>query len=376
MRLSQRRTMILVQDTIRNRLRNDCWSTAPTVAAMQRVKLIDVAQAAGVHPGTASRALNPEAGGLVSAETTRRVVRAAKRLGYVPNTLARGLRTARSFVVGMVVPDVTNPLFPPMVRGAEQVLSNAGYTLVLTDTDNDAATERRQVELLRARGTDGFLVATARWHDPLIEDLADTAVPAVLINRNTSSHRLPYVGGDERTGVSMAVDHLVELGHSGIVHLAGPQDTSTGRERASAFRHAMRGHGLAVARGQVQVCSAYSEHAGVEATARLLAARQEFSAILAGNDLIALGALDVLAESGFRCPKQVSVVGFNDLPMVDKLTPPLTTVSLPLHEMGALAARMLLAQIDNPGHNGAVHQSLLGVELAVRGSTARAPRTR
>ena len=107
---------------------------------------------------------------------------------------------------------------------------------------------------------------------------------------------------------------------------------------------------------------------------RLLASRQEFSAILAGNDLIALGALGVLAESGLRCPKQVSVVGFNDLPMVDKLTPPLTTVSLPLHEMGALAARMLLAQIDNPGHDGAVPQSLLGVELAVRGSTTSTER--
>jgi LacI family transcriptional regulator len=342
---------------------------------MQRVKLIDVAQAAGVHPGTASRALNPEAGGLVSAETTRRVVRAAKRLGYVPNTLARGLRTARSFVVGMVVPDITNPLFPPMVRGAEQVLSKAGYTLVLTDTDNDAATERRQVEQLRARGSDGFLVATARWDDPLIEELADNDVPAVLINRNTASHRLPYVGGDERAGVALAVDHLAALGHRGIVHLAGPQDTSTGRERASAFRHAMRVHGLPAARGLVRVCAAYSEHAGVEATVRLLAARQEFTAILAGNDLIALGALGVLADAGLRCPSQVSVVGFNDLPMVDKLTPPLTTVSLPLHEMGALAARMLLAQIDDPGQHGPVAQSLLGVELAVRGSTARARAT-
>src|SRR5436309_9894829 len=103
---------------------------------MQRVKLIDVANAAGVHPGTASRALSPGSGGLVNPETARRVIKAAERLGYVPNTLARGLRTARSFLVGMVVPDVTNPLFPPMVRGAEQVLSLAGFTLVLTDTDN------------------------------------------------------------------------------------------------------------------------------------------------------------------------------------------------------------------------------------------------
>jgi LacI family transcriptional regulator len=338
---------------------------------MQRVKLVDVARAAGVHPGTASRALSADTGGLVSPDTVRRVVRAAERLGYVPNTVARGLRTARSFLVAMVVPDVTNPLFPPMVRGAEQVLSQAGFTLVLTDTDNDAGTERKQVQQLRARGTDGFLIATARWQDQLVEELADGRVPAVLINRNTSSHRLPYVGGDERTGIAVAVDHLVSLGHRRIVHLAGPQDTSTGRERASAFRHALRMHGLPIARSQVRTCDSYTERAGAQATERLLASDVEFTALLAGNDLIALGALAVLAATGKRCPGDVSVVGFNDLPMVDKLTPSLTTVTLPLREMGALAARMLLTAIDTPERDGAVAQSLLGVELAVRGSTGR-----
>ncbi len=341
---------------------------------MGRVKLIDVAQAAGVHPGTASRALSTDAGSLVSPETVRRVVRAAERLGYVPNTLARGLRTARSFMIGMVVPDVTNPLFPPMVRGAEQVLSLAGYTLVLTDTDNDAATERRQVEQLRARGTDGFLIATARWQDPLVDELADASVPAVLVNRNSSTHRLPYVGCDERTGVAEAIDHLVGLGHRAIVHLAGPQDTSTGRERAAAFRHALRQHGLPVGRGQVRTCAAYTEAAGRDACDRLLATSLEFTAILAGNDLIALGALAALTEAGRRCPQDVSVVGFNDLPMVDKLTPSLTTVTLPLHEMGALSARILLGAIDDPDRTGPVAQSLLGVTLAVRGSSGPAGR--
>jgi len=165
----------------------------------------------------------------------------------------------------------------------------------------------------------------------------------------------------------------VGLGHRKMVHLAGPQDTSTGRERASAFRHALRVHGLPAGRGHVRSCAAFSEQAGLEATARLLAARQEFTAILAGNDLIALGALSVLAAAGLRCPEQVSVVGFNDLPLVDKLTPPLTTVALPLREMGALAARMLLAKIEGNGHDGPVAQSLLGVELAVRGSTGPVP---
>src|SRR5690349_15322310 len=193
---------------------------------MQRVKLADVARVAGVHPGTASRALNPLTRDQVSRETSRRVVRAAEQLGYVPNATARGLRTARTYITAMIVPDITNPLFPPMVRAAEQVLSRAGYTLVLTDTDNDAATERRQVEQLRARGADGFIIATARWEDPLLGALA---VPAVLINRNTASADLPYVGADARAGITLAVDRLVALGRRRIAYRAGPPDTSPGR---------------------------------------------------------------------------------------------------------------------------------------------------
>jgi LacI family transcriptional regulator len=337
---------------------------------MRRVKLADVARAAGVHPGTASRALNPATRDQVSSATSKRVARAAERLGYVPNPLARGLRTARSYLIGMVVPDVTNPLFPPMVRGAEQVLSRAGYTLVLTDTDNDAGTERRQIEQLRARGTDGFIVATARWHDPLLDELAAAGIPAVLVNRNTAGGRLPYVGADERTGITLAVDHLVALGHRRISYLAGPQDTSTGRERAAAFRQAIEGHGLPTGRGQVRVCSAFTEAAGAVAAKQLLARAPDFTAVLAGNDLIAFGVLAVLADAGRRCPEDVSVIGFNDLPLVDKLTPPLTTVRLPSHEMGALAARTLLAALDGENADGRVTQALLGVELAIRGTTA------
>jgi LacI family transcriptional regulator, galactose operon repressor len=341
-----------------------------TVAGVQRVKLIDVALEAGVHPGTASRALNPATRDRVSPETSRRILKVAEKLGYFPNTIARGLRTSKSFVVGMVVPDITNPLFPPMVRAAEQVLSLAGYTLVLTDTDNDSATERRQVEQLRARGTDGFIIATARWKDPLLEEIADHGVPTVLVNRNTASRRLPYVGGDDRTGVQLAVEHLAKLGHQRMVHLGGPQDTSTGRDRASAFLQAVDGLGLSTGPNQVSACRSYTEAAGAEAARQLLRSTQDITAIVCGNDLIALGALSVLAEAGIACPEDMSVVGFNNMAMVDRLTPPLTTVRLPLQQIGELSARLLLAEIERRTHNAGPAQTLLGVQLEVRGTTA------
>src|SRR5436309_5708606 len=127
---------------------------------MQRARLVDVARDAGVHPATASRALNPAVRGEVSQSTVQRVRRAAERLGYFPNTLARGLRTSRSYVAALVVPDITNALFPPIVRGAEQVLTGAGFTLVLTDTNNADEVERSQITSMRANRVDGFIVAT------------------------------------------------------------------------------------------------------------------------------------------------------------------------------------------------------------------------
>ncbi len=336
-----------------------------------RVKLADVARAAKVHPGTASRALNPATRDQVSRETVRRVVAVAERLGYVPNAQARALRTSRSYLVGIVVPDITNPLFPPMVRGAEHVLTAAGYTVLLTDTDSDMERERQQIESLLGRGVDGFLIATALWDDDLLDELAAAGVPAVLANRSTSGGRWPYVGGDENAGIRAAMQHLFDLGHRSIAHLAGPQNVSTGRERARAFRAAAKEVGLTVKDTRVRVCAAYTEAEGHDAMRRILEADgPPCTAVIAGNDLIALGALDALEEAGLNCPDDVSVVGFNDMPFVDRVRPALTTVRVPLERMGALAADMLINELDQDSAHDVRSQALLSVELIVRGSTA------
>lgn len=337
---------------------------------MAKVKLADVARAAKVHPGTASRALNPDQRGQVSAETVERVTRVAQRLGYVPNAQARALRTSRSHLVGIVVPDITNPLFPPIVRGAEHVLTSAGYTVLLTDTDNDRERERRQIESLRGRGVDGFIIATALWDDPLLTDLAEASVPVVLTNRSASGGRWPYVAGDDQAGVRLSVQHLTNLGHRSIVHLAGPQNVSTGRDRARAFRAAAREFGLVAGDARVSVCSTYSEEHGRAAMEKVLGSGWSFTAVVAGNDLIALGALDALAAAGLTCPSDVSVVGFNDMPFVGRLQPALTTVRLPLQRMGALAADLLMNELESDDKQGAPTRTLLGVDLVIRSSTA------
>ena len=344
-------------------------------AAPQPATLRDVAEAAGVHATTASRALNPKAQQLVNAETVRRVMRAAEELGYQPNPIARSLKTSKSSTVGLVIPDLTNPLFPPIVRGIENVLESAGYSALIVNTDNDPARERALIESLRSRQVEGLIIATALLDHPLLQQLHEQNVKIVLINRRIENLRMPFVVGDDATGVALAVRHLVDLGHRRIAHIAGPQSTSTGVVRSRAFRHAVRDNGLDEDAALIMECAHWNEADGAAAMRELLDRETGATAVVAGNDLIALGCYDVFAERGISCPDDISVVGFNDMPFLDKLRPPLTTVGVPHQELGAEAARMLLDAIDEPDRYP--RSLLLPVSLVVRDSTAAPPgRTR
>ena len=329
-----------------------------------------MAEGAGVHPATASRALNPATRHLVSRETVERVDRVAASLGYRVNPVARSLKTARSGTIGLLVPDLQNPLFPPIVRGVEDVLGAIGYSAWIVNTDNDPAREAAAVEAMHARNVEGFVFATARLEHPLIEQLAEADVPLVLVNRRVARADIPSVTSDDVSGVAMAMRHLVELGHRRIAHLAGPQDLSTGVARLRAFRQALEDHGLENDAERVAVCKEWTQAAGAEAADRLFDSGAEFTAVLAGNDLLALGCYDALARRRLSCPDDVSVVGFNDMPFVDRFSPPMTSVRIPHYEIGAEAARLLLEELREPGRHP--RSIVLPLKLCVRGSTGRA----
>jgi LacI family transcriptional regulator len=345
--------------------------TAPKIVRMSTPTLRDVAQLAGVHPATASRALNPQTRPLVNADTARKVLRAAESIGYQPNPIARSLKTSRTGTIGLVIPDLTNPLFPPIVRGIEDVLTRAGYNAWIVNTDNDPAREETQIESLRSRQVEGLIIATARRDHPLLVRLHQMGIKMVLVNRRVDGLELPSVTADDDAGIALAVGHLAGLGHTRIAHLAGPQDTSTGVARARAFRHAMIDHGLAADPELTVECGYWSETEGAQALRKLLDRGAECTAIVAGNDLIALGCYDVFAERGMTCPDDMSVVGFNEMPFLDKMRPPLTTVAIPHYEIGGEAARLLLDTIDEPERHS--RSVLLTPSLVVRASTA-APR--
>jgi LacI family transcriptional regulator len=329
--------------------------------------LRDVAAAARVHPATASRALNPGTRLLVSEETARRVIEAAERLGYRPNPVARSLRTRRSHTIGLLIPDLNNPLFPPIVRGLEDRLAGHGYVALIGNTDGDAKRERLVFDQMRARHVDGFVLATATLHSPILDEAVEADLPVVLMNRTAQGYPFSSVSVDNEQGVRAAVAHLASLGHTRIGHIAGPQEISTGVSRLRGFLDGMRQQGLAAADSQIVYASGYTIEEGLRCARELLAAHSELTAIAAANDMLAVGCYAAFDELGLRCPEDISVIGFNDMPFIDRLRPPLSTVRFPHYQLGTEAAKLLIERIEGGG--GPVKILFLAPELVARGST-------
>ena len=335
---------------------------------MARVTLSDVAARAEVDPSTASRALNSETSHLLSGDTVAKVSQAAEELGYTPNTIARSLRTSRTMTVGMLVPDLENPFFPPIVRGLEDELANSGYAVVLANTDDDPARDRAATQALSARQLDGLVIASARSDHEATEWLHDRTLPLVFVNRMDARHDVPWVIADDAAGTDDLMDHLFELGHTKIAQISGPQLFSTSRVRFAGYKRGLRRHREKLDRGRVVFADSFSVSAGAKACRELLNREVAFTAIFASDDLIAIGCMDTLLRAGIRVPKEVSIAGYNDLLLVGMLNPPLTTVRVPKYEMGVTAARLLLARMT--GTVGSDIQVKLRPALVVRDSTA------
>jgi len=335
----------------------------------------DLAQRLGVHKSTVSRAMDPQRRHQIGAELLQRVEAAAREIGYRPNRGAAALSTGRSRTIGVLLPDITNPVFPPILRGIEDALDAEGYFALLANTSRREGAAQGAVERMQAQQVEGFIVATAVRDDPWLEGLRKSGAAIVLVNRSDCRGRLPEVINDDMFGMRLAVDHLVELGHRRIGHLAGPSNLSTGLSRRLGFEQALRTRDLAPA--AVVECDAYSIEAGERAMAALLdgvrsrgpAGDQAITATVAANDLLALGALQTLQRRGVPVPASMSVIGHNDIPLLEQITPPLSTLRIQHYEMGFRAAQLLLDTLR--GVPGSTETSIvLRPHLVLRGSTA------
>jgi len=335
------------------------------------VTIKQVAEAAGVHFSTVSRALKPGTRHRVNPHIASRILETAQRLGYRTNTLASSLRTRRSYVVGVIVPDIASLLFPPILAGIESALLKEGYMTIVANSANDPVRHRRILAGMIERQVDGLILATATLRDPIFDDLLEPRAPVVLINRTDESGRAPAIINDDIRGIGLAVRHLSALGHTCIAHIAGPEWLSTGAMRLRGFQLAVAELAHLDRKPPIVHAEAFTREAGYSACVQLLDGNAGMTAIVAANDLLALGCYDALMERNLVCPTDISITGYNDAPFVDMVSPPLTTVRIKQCEMGTEAARVLLTRMSGQEVTADI---LLRPELVQRRSTG-APKT-
>lgn len=320
------------------------------------VTILDVARVAGVSPATVSRALNNSS--RVSDDLADRVRAAADELGYRPNATAQGLVRGSTQTIGVIVPDLSNPFFPEILKSVAAAAGQAGHTIVVADSNEDPDEELR-LALELSRRVDGVLLCSPRMSAEGMRVLVAERLPFVCTNRDTGGAGPPSVRIDSFDGMLALAAHLVELGHRRVVYLAGPEASWSDRERRRALDAAKR-FGL-----EHNVISAGSmSQEGFEATP--LALEHEASAIVCFNDLIALGALARLREMGVQVPEDISITGFDDIPVASFMAPPLTTVRLPKHELGKRAWKLLAARLAGESEPPS---ATVAPELIVRAST-------
>ncbi|MDH3432621.1 MAG: LacI family transcriptional regulator [Gammaproteobacteria bacterium] len=336
----------------------------------RKVTIRDVADAVGVHHSTVSRALSPNKRDKISPAVVKKVEKAAKKLGYYRNIVASSLKQNRSFAVGVLIPDLMNPVFPPIIRGIQDTAEAVGYTVITANTDDEPEKERDALRMMQGRSIEGVIMATARREDPIVEECIEHDIPLVLVNRTVDREGVNAVILDENYGIRSVIDHLMSLKHTRIAHIAGPQHTSTGFQRAKAFSDYLSIHNIPT--DLIEAANKFTIEEGRRAFRRLLARDNSFSAIVAGNDLLALGCMDAMRDVGLLVPENIAITGYDDILFLERMSPALTTVLVPKYEMGCQATKTLLGIID--GENKAPVVLRMQPRLIIRNSTAVASR--
>jgi LacI family transcriptional regulator len=324
-----------------------CWAVTITAGMTKTVKLRDVADMAGVHPSTVSRALDPTKAGLVSAVTRARVKAAADELGYQGDAVASGLRRGRTNTVGIVVADIGNPFIAPVIAGVENSLDSRRFLAFVTETQDDHERLDRVLDHLFQRRVDAIITTAARSGDELSLRRAARRTPVILAIRDLPNSGLPGVTHDDELGGRLAADHLIGLGHRRLAQLEGPPDISSFAQRGHGFSARVRASSCECI-APLEPASRPTLHEGRRLMRAMLARERSYpTAVFVHNDLMAVGALQALSEAGLRCPEDMAVVGYNDAPLAAYIRPSLTTIQLPGYELGRFAADMALAQVDD-----------------------------
>lgn len=327
---------------------------------------------AGVSLGTVSHVLNESAG--VRPALRDRVHKAVQAAGFQPSQLARGLRRVKTNMIGMIIPDITNPFFPAVVRGAEDVAFSNGYRLILCNTDNDHSKELVHLNELRTFLPAGLIVIPSNFSDltAQAESYRKAGTGVVCVDRLPRNWSGDTVTVNNEDGAYNATRCLVQLGHTKLATITGPLHLTNAKERLAGFKRALREAKLHVAPEYVQETT-FDKQGGFAKTLILLRLIPRPTAIFAGNDMIALGALLAVREAGLRCPEDVSLIGFDDLDLAETTNPSLSSVSQSGYQLGTTATRILLDRLE--GDKGPAKHLVLETALKLRNSVAAPPET-
>jgi len=332
----------------------------------RKLNIGEIARRAHVSTATVSRTLNQS--GAVRPETARKVWRAAAALNYYPNSHARALVSGRSRLLGLIVSDITNPFFPELVHSFEALATAHRYDVILTSTDYQTAYMTNCVRRMLERKVDGVAIMTSEMDMELIKELARRGVPLVFMDVGRVGPRMSHVLIDYANGIRQAVDHVIDLGHTRVGFITGPLDLHSARTRRQAFLDGLRARGIKPDPKLVRE-GTHTADGGQQAMAALLKQTKRPSAVVCSNDWTAIGALHAIDAARLRVPDDISVVGFDDIPLASYTSPPLTSVRMSAGDVGSTAFDALFRLIGGERLEGDVYQ--VPTQLVVRQSTAR-----
>ncbi|HUO29577.1 MAG TPA: LacI family DNA-binding transcriptional regulator [Bryobacteraceae bacterium] len=331
------------------------------------MKIQEVARLAKVSTATVSRTINTPA--LVNSQTATRVWKAIEKLGYYPNTNARSLVSGRSRILGLIVSDITNPFFPELVKGFEDVAIQQGYEILVSSTDYDSERMAICVRRMLERKVEGVAIMTSEMDKHLVDQLAHRNVPMVFLDVGPPGKRTSNIVVDYAMGINEAVDHLLALGHRKVGFIGGPSGLKSARIRRTAFLRLLSRHGIGRDSRLVDAGD-HTVDGGLAAMVRVLDSGPRPTAMLASNDLTAIGMMRAVRRAGLVVPRDISVVGFDDIRLAEFTEPPLTTVRLSRGELAERAFHALLSDLNGEPHGGGVK---VETHLVVRETTCPAP---
>lgn len=316
------------------------------------VTIYDIAKEAKVSPATVSRVLNRQ--GNVRNETAQKVLKVAKARKYSPNAMARSLRTKRTSLIGLIIPDIENPIYPAPVRGIQDVANQKDYSVIIHSTDSNERKEIETIRRLTAAGVDGLIINISESSSLLVEEISrlrQKALPIVALGPWHPELEIDCVSVDNQHGAYLATEHLLKLGYRRIAIILGPKGNLSSRERFLGYEKAMDDYCVELS-NELIADGNFKMGSGYKATKKLLEGCQRPEAIFSVNDVMALGTMKALEEEGFRIPEDVAVIGFDDIELAALSKPSLSSVAQPKYETGKIAAELLFEQIEGSPSRG------------------------